>query len=146
MTKIKGIYAAGMSILDENLSLNINKTILHAEKLIHQGCHGVAIFGCTGQAQLISVSEKINLLNQLSKNKFKAKNYVKNYSKSPEKQGFNSLTNLLVEPEVLDKKIFNLLDKRQLVQSVKKNICDHVINNNYSLTILKKNVKNFIKK
>jgi len=45
-----------------------------------------------------------------------------------------------------DKKIFNLLDKRQLVQSVKKNICDHVINNNYSLTILKKNVKNFIKK
>ena len=71
MTKIKGIYAAGMSILDENLSLNINKTILHAEKLIHQGCHGVAIFGSTGQAQLISVSEKINLLNQLSKNKFK---------------------------------------------------------------------------
>jgi len=90
MTKIKGIYAAGMSILDENLSLNINKTILHAEKLIHQGCHGVAIFGSTGQAQLISVSEKINLLNQLSKNKFK-ENYLIG-------TGFNSLsetTNLM---------------------------------------------------
>ena len=84
MTKIKGIYAAGMSILDENLSLNINKTILHAEKLIHQGCHGVAIFGSTGQAQLISVSEKINLLNQLSKNKFK-ENYLIG-------TGFNSLS------------------------------------------------------
>ena len=75
MNQIKGIYAASMSILDENLRLNIDKTILHVEKLINQGCHGVAIFGSTGQAQLISVSEKINLLNQLSKNKFK-KNYL----------------------------------------------------------------------
>ena len=75
MTEIKGIYAASLSILDKNLTLNIDKTILHAEKLIYQGCHGVAIFGSTGQAQLISVSEKINLLNQLSKNKFK-KNYL----------------------------------------------------------------------
>ena len=71
MNKIKGIYAASVSILDENLSLNINKTILHAENLILQGCHGVAIFGSTGQAQLISVSEKINLLNKLSQSKYK---------------------------------------------------------------------------
>ena len=44
-----------------------------------------------------------------------------------------------------DKKIFNLLDKRQLLPSFKKNICDYTINNNYSLAILKKNVKNFMK-
>ncbi len=75
MNKIRGIYAASMSILDENLSLNINKTILHAENLILQGCHGVAIFGSTGQAQLISVSEKINLLNKLSQSKYK-KNFL----------------------------------------------------------------------
>jgi len=73
MSKIKGIYAASMSILDNNLSLNIEKTIKHAEKIIDQGCHGVAIFGSTGQAQLISVSEKINLLNQLSESKYKDK-------------------------------------------------------------------------
>ena len=66
MKKIKGIYAAGMSIFNEDLSLNIAKTINHAEKIIDQGCHGVAIFGSTGQAQLISVSEKISLLNYLS--------------------------------------------------------------------------------
>ena len=35
------------------------------------GCHGVAIFGSTGQAQLISISEKIDLLNKLSTNKTK---------------------------------------------------------------------------
>ena len=73
MKKIKGIYAAGMSIFNGDLSLNILKTINHAEKIIDQGCHGVAVFGSTGQAQLISVSEKISLLNQLSKSKYKDK-------------------------------------------------------------------------
>ena len=71
MKKIKGIYAAGMSIFNEDLSLNISKTINHAEKIINQGCHGVAIFGSTGQAQLLSVSAKISLLNQLSNSKYK---------------------------------------------------------------------------
>ena len=41
MSKIKGIYAATLSILNEDLSLNIEKTILHAESIINQGCHGV---------------------------------------------------------------------------------------------------------
>ena len=73
MAKINGIYAAGMSILNNDLSLNVKETILHAEKIIDQGCHGVAIFGSTGQAQLISISEKINLLNNLSSNKYRDK-------------------------------------------------------------------------
>jgi 4-hydroxy-tetrahydrodipicolinate synthase len=73
MSKINGIYAASMSVLNEDLSLNILKTILHSEKLIDDGCHGVAIFGSTGQAQLISVSEKIRFLNELSKSKYKEK-------------------------------------------------------------------------
>ncbi len=71
MSKIKGIYAAGMSVLNDDLSLNIEKTISHSEKIIEQGCHGVAIFGSTGQAQLIPVIEKINLLNKLSLSKYK---------------------------------------------------------------------------
>ena len=71
MTKISGIYAASMSVLNSDLSLNVENTILHAEKLIDQGCHGTAIFGSTGQAQLISISEKIKLLNVLSESKYK---------------------------------------------------------------------------
>jgi len=71
MSKIKGIYAAGMSVLNDDLSLNIEKTISHSEKIIEQGCHGVAIFGSTGQAQLIPIIEKINLLNKLSLSKYK---------------------------------------------------------------------------
>ena len=73
MNKIKGIYAASMSVFNGDLGLNVEKTISHAEQIIEQGCHGVAIFGSTGQAQLIPISEKISLLNQLSKSKHKDK-------------------------------------------------------------------------
>jgi dihydrodipicolinate synthase/N-acetylneuraminate lyase len=41
MSLIKGIYAASMSVLNDNLTLNIAKTIKHAENLIEEGCHGV---------------------------------------------------------------------------------------------------------
>ena len=71
MTKISGIFAATMSVLNSDLSLNVEKTIEHAEMLIDQGCHGTAIFGSTGQSQLIPISEKIELLNKLSKSKYK---------------------------------------------------------------------------
>ena len=73
MDNIKGIYAASMSVLNGNLTLNIDKTIEHAEMVIDKGCHGAAIFGSTGQAQLIPISEKINLLNKLATNKYKDK-------------------------------------------------------------------------
>ena len=76
MTKISGIYAASMSVLNPDLSLNIEKTINHAEKLIDRGCHGTAIFGSTGQAQLIPISEKIKLLNILSNSKYKDKHLI----------------------------------------------------------------------
>ena len=62
-----------MSVLNENLTLNVAKTIKHAERAIDEGCHGAAMFGSTGQAQLIPVSEKIELLNHLTKSKYKAK-------------------------------------------------------------------------
>ena len=76
MTKISGIFAASMSVLNSDLSLNVDKTIDHAEMLIDQGCHGTAIFGSTGQSQLIPISEKIDLLNKLSSSKYKNKHLI----------------------------------------------------------------------
>ena len=73
MSKINGIYAASMSVINKNLTLNVKETINHAEMVIDQGCHGVAVFGSTGQAQLIPVAEKINLLNELSTSKYREK-------------------------------------------------------------------------
>ena len=75
MTMINGIYAATLSILDADLGLDIKKTIAHAEKVIDKGCHGVVFFGSTGQSQLISLSDKINLINNLSSNSYK-ENFV----------------------------------------------------------------------
>ena len=71
MSKINGIYAAGVSILDQNLKLDVNKTILHSENLIKDGCHGVVLFGSTGQSQLISLDEKLKLIEQISKSDLK---------------------------------------------------------------------------
>ena len=69
MSEIKGIYAASVSILNKDMSLNIEKTANHCEKIIKDGCHGAVIFGSTGQAQLISLSEKIQMVTFLSKTK-----------------------------------------------------------------------------
>ena len=73
MGYFNGIYAASLSILDKNLQLDCEKTLKHAENLVEKGCHGVIFFGSTGQSQLISLSEKIKLINILPKSKHKDK-------------------------------------------------------------------------
>ena len=66
-----GIYAASVSCFDKNLSLDIDSTISHVEKIIKDGCHGVAIFGSTGAGQLISKYEKEKFIEKISSSKFK---------------------------------------------------------------------------
>ena len=73
MSKVNGIYAATLSVLNDDLSLNIKKTINHAENIIELGCHGVVFFGSTGQSQLISLSEKIQMINNLPSSQHKEK-------------------------------------------------------------------------
>ena len=67
----KGVYAATLSVLDENGSLDIDETIAHAENIIKEGLHGVFFFGSTGQSQLISMAEKKELVSKLPISKFK---------------------------------------------------------------------------
>ena len=67
----KGIYAASMSIFKEDLSLDIDSTIKHSEKIIEEGLHGAIFFGSTGCAQLISSNEKKQLIERLNNSKFK---------------------------------------------------------------------------
>ena len=73
MEQIKGIYAASLSVLDVNLALDVKNTIKHAENIIDMGCHGAIFFGSTGQSQLVSLSEKIQLINKLPNSKYKDK-------------------------------------------------------------------------
>jgi 4-hydroxy-tetrahydrodipicolinate synthase len=67
----KGIYAASMSIFNQDLSLDIENTIKHSERLIREGLHGAIFFGSTGCAQLISSKEKKKLIDKLNENKLK---------------------------------------------------------------------------
>jgi len=67
----KGIYAASMTVINKDMSVNIDSTIEHSERLIQQGCHGVVIGGSTGMSQLISSNEKRKLIDKMSISKFK---------------------------------------------------------------------------
>ena len=60
MSLIKGIYAASISVLNDNLTLNVSKTISHAEKLIDEGCHGVACLEAQGKHNLYQFQKKLN--------------------------------------------------------------------------------------
>ena len=72
----RGVYAAGLSVLKEDMSLDTDSTIAHAEKIIKNGLSGVFFFGSTGQSQLISISEKKNLISKLAHNKLKNQFYL----------------------------------------------------------------------
>ncbi len=159
MSKIRGIYAAGMSIFNEDLSLNVEKTISHAENIIDQGCHGVAIFGSTGQAQLIPIAEKIELLNKLSQSKYKDKYIIGtglnslgeliNYMKIG--QSLNFKTYLIMPPAYYkygDNEVFEFYSR--LVETVPdseiilynfEKLCGY----KFSLDVIKKLVKKFPK-
>ena len=73
---IKGVYAAGLSVLNKDLTVNIDATINHAEGLIQNGLHGVFFFGSTGQSQLISMSEKKDLISKIAHHKIRDQFYL----------------------------------------------------------------------
>ena len=67
----KGVYAAGLSVLNEDRTLNIEATIAYASQAIQSGLHGVFFFGSTGQSQLISINEKKELIAKIASHKLK---------------------------------------------------------------------------
>ena len=67
----KGVYAAGLSVLNADRTLNIDATINHASEAIQRGLHGVFFFGSTGQSQLISSNEKRELIAKIASHKLR---------------------------------------------------------------------------
>tara|TARA_B100000963_G_C22605093_1_gene662108 strand:+ start:1230 stop:2114 length:885 start_codon:yes stop_codon:yes gene_type:complete len=72
----KGIYSATCSILNNDLSLNIDATINHAVDCIKNGLHGAIFFGSTGQSQLIDLNSKKNLISKIAKHKSRKHFYL----------------------------------------------------------------------
>jgi len=71
-----GIYAASLSILKRDMSLDSQATIAHAESIIKSGLHGAFFFGSTGQSQLISISEKKELISKTATSKYRDQFYI----------------------------------------------------------------------
>ena len=69
MTKLEGIFAATITVLNKDLSINIDDTISHAKNVDKQGA-GLAFLGSTSQSQLLSIQEKKILILEIAKHKF----------------------------------------------------------------------------
>ena len=67
----KGVYAAGLSVINPDNTLNVDATINHAAEAIHSGLHGVFFFGSTGQSQLIPTKEKKELITKIASHKLR---------------------------------------------------------------------------
>ena len=61
----KGVFAAAISVLKADLSLDIKETINHAKQNLDRNGVGSAFFGSTGCGQLISIAEKKTFIDAL---------------------------------------------------------------------------------
>lgn len=59
----QGIWAPAVTPLDRDLAPDPERFVTHVRWLLEHGCHGVAVFGTTGEANSFSVDERIALLD-----------------------------------------------------------------------------------
>ena len=60
-----GLWAPALTPLDARLMPDHARFVAHVKGLLENGCHGVAVFGTTGEATSFSVDERIALLESL---------------------------------------------------------------------------------
>lgn len=63
--RIKGVMAAGLTAFNDDLSIDVQGTIAHTGWLLANGCDGVLIFGTTGEANSLSLKERLDFLDAL---------------------------------------------------------------------------------
>ncbi|HEX6026863.1 MAG TPA: dihydrodipicolinate synthase family protein [Solirubrobacter sp.] len=56
---MKGVLAAALTPMRADLSIDGEAFAAHCRSLLEAGCHGLAIFGTTGEANSLSVAERI---------------------------------------------------------------------------------------
>ena len=72
----RGVYAASLSVLNKDLTLNVEATITHGENLIKNGCTGVFFMGSTGQAQLLDSPSKKELISKIASHKLRKQFFI----------------------------------------------------------------------
>ena len=120
----------------KNIILSKKNSLLELEKIIHPLVRKkIKIFSLKNQRKDLLIFE-IPLLIESK--------LMKNYDKIIFVNARKDLRLKRYLKRGKSKKIFNLLNKRQLSPEKKIKYCDYVINNNGSLKLLKKNIKNII--
>lgn len=63
--RIKGVMAAGLTAFNDDLSIDVQGTLDHSKWLLANGCDGVLLFGTTGEANSLSLKERLDFLDVL---------------------------------------------------------------------------------
>jgi 4-hydroxy-tetrahydrodipicolinate synthase len=62
----KGVLAAVLTPMDEDLGPDHGAFADHCHRLLGAGCHGLSVFGTTGEANSLSVNERLSALEALA--------------------------------------------------------------------------------
>src|ERR687890_970774 len=62
---LKGILAAVLTPMDQDLNPDHQAFAAHCQRLLASGCHGLSVFGTTGEANSLSVNERLAALEAL---------------------------------------------------------------------------------
>jgi 4-hydroxy-tetrahydrodipicolinate synthase len=62
---MKGVLAAVLTPMRADLSIDREAFAAHCRRLLDDGCHGLAIFGTTGEANSLSIDERVDAWTEL---------------------------------------------------------------------------------
>ena len=69
MHKIKGVFSASLTPVNQDFSINTYLLYHHCKWLLTQGIDGLAVFGTTGEANSFNVDEKVKAIEYLINSK-----------------------------------------------------------------------------
>ena len=126
MQKIKGTYCASLTHFTSNYSINKKLLLEHCKSTLSQNIDGIAIFGTTGEANSLSIEEKLDAINFLIDNKIDPKKLLPG-------TGLNSIKDTVFFTKAVAKK--NIRGVLVLPPSYYKNINSEGIINYYTRVV-----------
>tara|TARA_Y100000590_G_scaffold394855_1_gene474352 strand:- start:883 stop:1812 length:930 start_codon:yes stop_codon:yes gene_type:complete len=76
MHVISGTFSASLTPYNEDFSINKKMLLEHCHDLLQKKVDAIALFGTTGEANLLSIEEKLDAINFLINNNFHANNLL----------------------------------------------------------------------
>jgi 4-hydroxy-tetrahydrodipicolinate synthase len=65
MPNIRGVFSAAATPFNTDLTPDHGALAAHCQQLLEDGCHGVALLGSTGEANSLSVAERMRMLEAI---------------------------------------------------------------------------------